>query len=212
MRMGSLLAIVGPVALIGALVGCCGECDAPRGTPADPGAKDGGASIWSEAAAGFQGQLWQSPEMGFSIEFPAGWSVMKGLSSSGGKVKAMHTDAQGRTAYLTMTVVPEGRDPAELEGRTAEDLFREMFAAQGEGGPRLVDSGEVEVGGLRMLWFEAQPAVPANVEPLPPFLNGTLVSGGMSFSLLGNVQGGSPWYEEVVDTFRGSIGTFRRLE
>lgn len=149
-----------------------------------------------------QGQAYSDPDLGFSIVFPAGWTVKEPLSSDSIVIKAIHRGDNHKLAALNIYAW-QLDGSVDVTGMSPQELFDLTYADQGE----LLDSGIEMLNGHHAVWMKMK----LKAMGLPGYaLTYVLVRDDILFSLHGiTMVGDSTWFDSNAPALLTSIRSFR---
>lgn len=148
------------------------------------------------------GQTYSDPDLGFSIVFPAGWTVKEPISSDSIIIKAIRRGENHKLAALNIHAW-ELDGSVNVAAMSPQELFDLTYADQGV----LLDSGIENLNGHRATWMKMK-LTAMGVQGYA--LTYVLAHNNILFSLHGNTMAGdATWFEENRPSILASIRTFK---
>ena len=152
-----------------------------------------------------RGETHHNEEYGFSIEMPAGWSIVSGNSPST-LTKASFQDATGKGAMLAIAAIPANgaTDMWTFAAQQILDQFKTEYPAADA---VLAESGQSMVGGEHALWLRIDvrsPPIAAMSSLTYHFIHGTTL-----FRISATTTGNDPaWFAQHRPTFEAAVASF----
>lgn len=146
-----------------------------------------------------------SDEYGFSIDFPAGWSV-KGSTAKNTVIKAVLKDTQGRIAQIVVAAYPFDVK-GDMWDATGQDMFEAFINDYPGVEAALLDSGKSRISGEHALWTDIDVKAPSIIAAR--CLSYHVIQKPILYRISYTADRDAVWFQAHLATAKAAVESFR---